>query len=94
MDSSRIRCSTMDQGVLAEQLGGGDEGDSASVVESGEWMLEDNDNQINEEPIERGGGELVEAEAITPEIADVDSDSDNMLKWIQKEREEMGNREK
>ena len=57
-------------------------------------MPEDNDNQINEEPIERDGGELVEAEAIMPEIADVDSDSDNMLKWIQKEREEMGNREK
>ena len=62
MDLSRIRCSTMDQGVLAEQLEGGDEVERASVAECGEWMLEDN-NQINE-PIERDRGELVEAEAI------------------------------
>ena len=43
--------------------------------------------------MERDDGELVGAEAIMPEIANVDSDSDNMLEWIQKERE-MGNREK
>ena len=83
-----------DQGVLAEQSRVDDEGERASVVEIGESMPEGNDSQVSEELIERDGGELVGADAIMPEIVDVDSDSDTMLKWIQKEREEMGNREK
>ena len=83
-----------DQGVMAEQSGEVDEGDRVSVVDSVDWLMEDNDNMLNEKPIERDDRELAGAEAMAPEKPDLDKDPDYMLEWIQKQREELGNREK
>ena len=80
-----------EQGGLVELSGEDDGGERASVVENGGSIPEDNDSQVSEERSERDGGETAEAVATMPETEDAESDSDSILKFIQKAREEMGN---
>ena len=76
-----------EQGDLAEFLGEDDGGERISVVEKDGSLPEDNDSQINEERSELDGGETMEAAATMPVTEDAESDSDCILKFIQKARE-------
>ena len=82
-----------DQGMVVEQPGEEDEGDRVLVVDSAEWLMEDNDNMLNDKPSEWDEGEVEGAVAMAPETPDLEKDPDYILEWIQKQREELGKRD-